>query len=736
MTQSSTSTPAYLSELNPAQRAAATAGDGPILVIAGAGTGKTKTLAARVAYLLGRGVPADRILLLTFTRRAAQEMLTRASRITGANATARVWGGTFHATANRLLRQHARAVGLAPEFSVIDQTDGADLMHLIRTDLGFGKGADGKKRRFPQKTTLMAIYSYMVNARMKLSAVLETHYPWCADDQEAIKQIIEQYMRRKRTQNVLDYDDLLLYWKALLGHAVAGPAIADQFEHVLVDEYQDTNLIQSEILQAMRKSKKSIMVVGDDAQSIYSFRAATVRNILDFPKLFRAADGAEAATITLEQNYRSRQPILDASNAVMGHAKERYTKNLFSDRGGADRPAIVTCMDEAEQTEEVCKRIVEKLEQHIPLKKQAVLFRAGHHSDALEVELTRRNIPFVKYGGLKFIEAAHIKDMLAMLRILENPADEIAWFRVLQLLTGIGPASADRILQSMGLRAAAAAAANAAAAGAPGGNPGPTDVTAEAPSDLPAPLPSKLETGNAKLAAALPAMLARATAIPPAGAADFTSMRTAITDVAKDLPPATTIERLRRFYEPIFKRIYDNPNVRLRDLDQLEQIATTYKSRTAFVTDLTLDPPNSTQDLAGPPLLEEDWITLSTIHSAKGMEWDCVHILHVADGMIPSDMATGSEEEIDEERRLLYVAMTRAKDALTLYFPLRYYHHRGTFSDRHSYAQLTRFVAEGDYPHFDRVAAPRVKESEEKPAAGDGKGGIVSVDGMISDLLG
>ena len=685
---------AYLTELNPAQRAAATAGDGPVLVIAGAGTGKTKTLAARVAWLLEKGIAPDRILLLTFTRRAAQQMLTRAARISGAGVSGKVWGGTFHAIANRLLRQHARSIGLAPEFTVMDQTDGSDLMHLVRTDLGLGK----QKRRFPQKSTLMAIYSYMVNARMKLSAVLETHYPWCLDDQDPIRQIIEGYTKRKRQQNVLDYDDLLLYWKVLLTAPGVGDMVGEQFEHVLVDEYQDTNLIQSEVLQALRRNKKNIMVVGDDAQSIYSFRAATIRNILDFPTHFPGAQ-----TITLEQNYRSIQPILDASNAVMTHAKERYTKNLFSQRSGSGKPAIITCMDEAEQTDEVCKRIIEKLEQRVVLKKQAVLFRAGHHSDALEVELARRNIPFVKFGGLKFVEAAHIKDMLAFLRLLENPADEISWFRVLQLLTGIGPVNADHILQSMGIRAAAG---------------------------LEAPAPIGL---------ALPALLACASNVPPAAKDDFAAFKKAINDIAKEPSPAITIERLRRFYEPIFRRIYDNPVVRLRDLDQLEQIATTYKSRTQFITDLTLDPPSSTQDLAGPPLLEEDWLTLSTIHSAKGMEWDVVHILHAADGMIPSDMATGSEEEIDEERRLLYVAMTRARDALNLYFPLRYYHRRGTSSDRHSYAQLTRFIADGDYQHFDRVPATRVREQQEREAqqgAAQPTSAPVAIDNMLNDLLG
>lgn len=678
--------PAYLEELNDAQRRAATAPDGPVLVIAGAGTGKTKTLAARVAWLLDQGLAPERILLLTFTRRAAQEMLSRAGKIVGANAAGKVWGGTFHAMANRLLRQHARSLALSPEFTVIDQADGGDLMHVIRTELGLGKEKT-RKRRFPQKSTLMGIYSYMVNARKKLSEVLATQYPWCAEDQEEIKRIIELYTRRKREQNVLDYDDLLLYWKALAQAPQVGALVADQFEHVLVDEYQDTNLVQAEILQALRKTRKNIMVVGDDAQSIYSFRAATIRNILDFPLHFPGA-----TTITLEQNYRSVQPILDASNAIMSQATERYTKNLFSQRSSVRKPALITCMDEAEQTDEVCRRILDQLEQHIPLRRQAVLFRTGHHSDALEVELTRRNIPFIKFGGLKFIEAAHIKDMLALLRLLVNPADEISWYRLLGLLQGVGPATAAKLVDSMNIR---------------GG------------------------TSDSVIA-----VLARALGIPPAALPEFTALKTAMLDCSKITSPASTIERLRRFYEPIFKRIYDHPKVRLRDLEQLEQIATTYKSRTQFITDLTLDPPSSTADLAGPPLLEEDWITLSTIHSAKGLEWDAVHILHCADGMIPSDMSTGSQEDIDEERRLLYVAMTRARDTLSLYFPLRYHHRaRGKFTDQHTYAQLTRFIPESACPHFERIAAPRVQELDAPALESQVPTTPVSIDGMLNDLL-
>jgi len=677
-----------LESLNAPQRQAATHGDGPLLVIAGAGSGKTRTLACRVAHLIGRGVAPDRILLLTFTRRAAAEMLTRATRLTDRAHANRVWGGTFHATANRLLRTYGQTVGLAEQFTVIDQSDAADLMNLIRNDLGLAKSKG--RSRFPRKTALVSIYSRMVNSRTKLEPLMDTHYPWCAEQIDGIKQVFEQYTARKREQNTLDYDDLLLYWNALLNIESVGDELANRFDHILVDEYQDTNVIQADILRAMRREKPNITVVGDDAQSIYSFRAATIRNILDFPEHFPGA-----TTITLDQNYRSTQPILRASNAVMDHAGERFTKHLYSQRESDALPAIVTCFDEAEQCEQVADMVLEKREEGIALKQQAVLFRTGHHSDALEVELTRRNIPFVKFGGLKFVEAAHVKDMIAILRLLENPVDELSWFRVLQLLEGVGPASAAKVIaRVMG--------------SAPDGDPLGRLV------DDPPPVPAGAKQQFDAFVRAI---------------ADCVAMG------AKQ--PAMQVERIRRFYEPIFERVYENASVRLRDLEQLEQIASQYKTRNAFITDLTLDPPNSTSDLAGPPLLDDDYLILSTIHSAKGCEWDVVYILHVADGMIPSDMATRDEAEIDEERRLLYVAMTRAKDTLGLYFPLRYYFTKRKRDHRHNFAQLTRFIPSEDLVHYERRNAHKVEgdgRSTRKPI--DPAAARRSIDSMLGDLMG
>lgn len=653
----------WLVGLNEAQRWAVDHGDGPLLIIAGAGTGKTKTLACRVANLISRGVPPQRILLLTFTRRAAEEMLRRAERMIGDDSGGRVWGGTFHAIANRLLRTYASAIGLTSDFTIMDESDSADLMNLIRSDLGMAR----TDRRFPRKATLQAIYSHTVNAQRPMRDVVEKHFPWCREDVEGMAQIFDGYVSRKKEQSLLDYDDLLLYWGALCETPRIGEKLADQFDHVLVDEYQDTNALQADILRGMRRKSQNLTVVGDDAQSIYSFRAATIRNILDFPSQYPGT-----TVVTLEQNYRSTQPILAAANAVMAPAKERFTKELWSNRKSQLRPMLVTCMDEAEQTEAVCRNILAHLEQGTPLMKQAVLFRTSHHSAMLEVELARRNIPFHKFGGLKFIEAAHIKDMLAFLRILENPYDELSWFRVLQLFEGVGSRTAQRLMETLRVRGGRD--------GAVGGQT-PLARLFVGVEDVPALAREAIGELRTTLA------YCRGFSKVPIGGTNPADL-----SGAAEPPLSTQVERIRKLYEPLFERVYDNASVRVRDLDQLAGIAARYTSRGRFITDLTLDPPKSTSDLAQPPFLEEDWTTLSTIHSAKGCEWDVVHIIHAADGMIPSDMAVSDDEGIEEERRLFYVALTRAKEMLYVYFPLRYYHRRWGLGDAHGLAQVTRFL--------------------------------------------
>jgi DNA helicase-2/ATP-dependent DNA helicase PcrA len=694
----------WLEELNPAQREAVTHGDGPLLIVAGAGTGKTKTLACRVAWLVSQGVPAERICLLTFTRRAAAEMIGRAGHLTDPAAAGKVWGGTFHAVGNRLLRLYGRAIDLPSNFTVMDQSDTADLLNLIRNESGLAKG----DQRFPRKETLAAIYSRSVNAETKLAQTLRTHFPWCQDHKDGIREIFQRYAQRKREQNVLDYDDLLLFWALLAETPGIGESVEERFDHILVDEYQDTNAVQSRILRAMRKTKRNICAVGDDAQSIYSFRAATVRNILDFPEQFPGT-----RVVKLEQNYRSTQPILAASNAVMDQARERYEKNLWSARESDQKPVLSTCVDEPDQCKTVCRHIIAHLEEGTPLRRQAVLFRAGWHSDTLEVELARRKIPFHKYGGLKFVEAAHVKDMIALLRMLENPYDEVSWFRVLLLLEGIGPAAARKVIESLGVRRMPPRGKQRA--DAEEGRLGPLSRLHERPPTVPAGAREQFE--------ALRVLLAECSGMVPLkpgsrrrkrGATRVQTQMIQVEEasgneaevqepVADDAatndglrgavpPPAVQIERIRRFYEPICKAKYENPKIRLRDLEQLEQIAAGYRSRGRFLSDLTLDPPTSTSDLAGVPYLEEDYLILSTVHSAKGCEWDVVHIIHASDGMMPSDMALEDDEGLEEERRLFYVAMTRARDMLYVYFPFRYYRRRSAFGDQHHYAQLTRFL--------------------------------------------
>ena len=441
----------YLAKLNAEQRAAVLHGDGgiaaPLLIIAGAGSGKTNTLAHRVAHLIVKGADPRRILLMTFSRRASVEMTKRVERIAGevlgkdaaVVTDALTWAGTFHAMGARLLRDYAMEIGLDPAFTIHDREDSTDLMNLVRHELGFSR----TESRFPAKSTCLAIYSRAVNAQSALEDVLAGAFPWCIGWVEELKQLFAAYVDAKQAQNVLDYDDLLLYWAHLTGDPSFAAELASRFDHILVDEYQDTNRLQSAILLGLKPDGAGLTVVGDDAQSIYSFRAAEVRNILDFPQQF----STPAEVITLDRNYRSTEPILAAANAVISGAKERFTKNLWTDRKSMERPLLVTVRDEAAQASYVCQKILEEREAGTTLKSQAVLFRTSHHSGPLEIELTRRNIPFVKFGGLKFLDASHVKDLLAVLRLAENPRDRVAGFRVLQILPGIGPSTAGQILQ-------------------------------------------------------------------------------------------------------------------------------------------------------------------------------------------------------------------------------------------------------------------------------------------------
>ena len=654
-----------LADLNPQQRAAAGHGSGPLLIVAGAGTGKTTTLAHRVATLIARGTDPGRILLLTFTRRSAAELLRRVdsllarwrqlarNELSVPDASRRVCGGTFHAVATRLLRQHGSLIGLEPSFTIIDRADAEDLMNWLRSDLQLAKS----NKRFPLKGTCLDIYSRVVNTQQPLEVVLKETFPWVLDSLDGLKQLFTAYTERKEQQQTLDYDDLLLFWHHLATEPASTTYIQNKFDCVLVDEYQDTNTLQAEIVKGIAPTGTGLTVVGDDAQSIYSFRAATVRNILDFPQMFPGV-----TVMPLEQNYRSTQQILDVTNRVIELASEGHRKTLWSGRSDGNKPQMVTCRDEAEQCDAVIERILAHREVGVDLKKQAVLFRAGHHSLALEVELSRRNIPFHKFGGLKFVEAAHVKDVLAFLRLAENPRDSVSALRVLLLLPGIGPRKATSLVETLASHQGDFSSWSSFK---------PPEATAL----------------HWPLFLVLLRLLGRQQAAP--------------------LELQMELHHIRSFYAPLLEQKFDDAQARARDLEQLEHLAARFESRVQFLNEMTLDPPSSTQDFAGDPYLDEDYLTLSTMHSAKGLEWEAVYVLHAADGNIPADLATRNEAEIEEERRLFYVALTRARSSLYVLQPQRYYFHPHFKSDRHSFSQRTRFLPEELMPWFEQVAAAR-----------------------------
>ncbi|MGH7655145.1 MAG: ATP-dependent helicase [Gemmatimonadaceae bacterium] len=654
----------FAAELNPAQLKAATHADGPLLIIAGAGTGKTRTLVYRVARLLERGIRPERILLLTFTRRSAQEMLARAERLVGSTSRA-VHGGTFHGTAHRLLRRFGQSAGLAADFTIMDQADAEDLMQLSRAKFN---GSGEKKKRFPKKETLHHVYSRHVNTEIPVPAILSGDYPQFRELEEDFARIFADYTARKAERNLVDYDDLLLFWAMLVesGGALAD-TIASLYDHILVDEYQDTNQLQSRILLGMCRTHRNITVVGDDAQSIYSFRGATIRNILDFPAQF-----GDAAVIPLEENYRSTQPILDVTNTVISRAEERYTKNLFTKREGGEKPWLVTAHDEQAQTRFVVDRILELHEEGVPLREMAVLFRAGYMSADLEIELTARSIPFEKWGGIKFLEAAHVKDVLAFLRILENPRDEVSWYRLLMLMPGIGESTARSAIDAMAL---AAWESDAFGRYKP---------------------PPRARAAHTALVQLLDAL------------------RTSPADVEG----AVTVEiaRVRRLYDDILRERYDRVEPRLSDLDQLQTIAGGYPSRAAFLSALALEPPQSTQDLGFGGDSEDDVLILSTAHSAKGREWDAVFVIWAVDGWFPSSRALGDDDQVEEERRLMYVAMTRPRNHLFVTYPLNVYDTRRGAD--YSMDQLSRFLDRGVRAGMQRVVVDRPESAAPDAAPG------------------
>jgi DNA helicase-2/ATP-dependent DNA helicase PcrA len=646
--------------LNPQQRRAATFGTpgkdkgitaGPMLILAGAGTGKTNTLAHRTAHLVLNGVDPARILMLTFTRRAAQEMIRRTQTIVSevladrgkmgdrSVLTRMLWSGTFHSVGNRILRLFAKQLGLDPAYTVLDRADAADLMDVIRHE----QGLSSKDKRFPRKDACLAIYSYRINTRLSLKQTLEEQFPWVVEWEQDLTRLYREYVGRKQKNNVLDFDDLLLYWHAMMKNPGLATSLGGNFDHVLVDEYQDTSALQGEIIQALKPDGNGVTVVGDDAQAIYSFRAAAVENILGFAERYKP----KADMVVLSQNYRSTQPILDAANALMSEGSRQHRKTLMGLRQATQKPNYVTLEDAQAQAEYIVGKLLATREVGGSLKRHAILFRSSHHSDVLELELAKRNIPFVKYGGLKFLEAAHVKDLLSILRWVDNPRNAVAGFRVLKLLPGFGPANAKQALDYF-----------------------------------------EAQSLSVKSLAAFEA--------PQAGKMDWKRFCTLIEKLADPGTPWPGQAGLvREWYKPQMERLYESAFSRLGDLEQLEKLSSQYPTRERFLTELTLDPPAVTGDQSGSATKDEEYVVLSTIHSAKGQEWDYVYVLNVADGNFPSEFAAGKPELQEEERRLLYVAMTRARNELHLCAPLKYaVTQQAKDGDRHVYGAKSRFMTD------------------------------------------
>ncbi|MFH1191382.1 MAG: ATP-dependent helicase [Candidatus Omnitrophota bacterium] len=595
----------YHQELNPAQLKAVESIHGPHLVIAGAGSGKTRVLVHRVAYLVEQGIAPEQILLLTFTRRSAEEMLRRASILLD-DRCRNVSGGTFHSFANMILRKYAGLLEISNNFTILDQADAEDTVNLIRARLNFHKS----KKTFPRKHAILEVISKSVNKSEEISEVLLDEYPQFIEFSEEIKKIRGAYNQYKRQKSLLDYDDLLIFLKNLLSkHEEARASLGAKYKFIMVDEYQDTNKLQAHIVCLLAADHANIMVVGDDAQSIYSFRGANFKKIMDFPKIFKGTK-----IITLEENYRSTQPILNLTNAVIAQAKDKFEKNLYTKKQGGSTPVFVDCPDENSQSTFVAEKILELREEGVALKDVAVLFRSGWHSNDLEIELASRNIPFAKYGGQKFVEAAHIKDLVSYLRIVYNALDQVSWLRALLLIPHIGPKTAAKIIEAI-----------------------------SDPAGL-----EQLWQKNDELKKL------------------FELLKD--TDLLRD-SPAEIIARFLSYYQPLLKIKYDDFNKRLNDLDSLLRIAQRYKTTEQFLVDLALEPPERMLIEPARPDKEGAPLTLSTIHSAKGLEWHTVFLIYVAEGHIPSYLSLETEEQIEEERRLFYVAATRAKINLFLLKP-------------------------------------------------------------------
>jgi DNA helicase-2/ATP-dependent DNA helicase PcrA len=604
----------YRKELNEAQFQAATMVEGPLLIIAGAGTGKTRTLVYRVAHLIDIGVDPRSILLLTFTRRAAEEMLRRASLLID-NRCSQVAGGTFHSFGNLVLRQYGRRIDLPPSFTIMDRTDSEDAIQLLRAEMGL----NNKDKRFPRKQTVAEIFSMALNKQSTVPQLIENEYPHLYESLEDLLRLYEGYAEYKSSKTLVDYDDLLTKLKQLLeSHEEVRRRLSETYRFIMVDEYQDTNHLQAQIVRLLATVHDNVAVVGDDAQSIYSFRGADFRNIMDFPEAFPGT-----RVVKLEENYRSTQPILSLSNEIIARAKERYEKKLYTHKPVGDTPVLVQAESEQMQSRFVCQKILELREEGVPLWDMAVLFRSSFHSFDLEIELARHNIPFIKRGGFQFMETTHIKDLLAHLRVLANPCDAVSWNRILLLLEGVGAQLSQKVTRWL--------------------------LNASQPIE-------RLRSFEAKGKIAL-GLKTLAQVLEGAAAAER---------------PAEQAQYLMQYYLPLLKRHHpeDYPK-RLKDLEHFYSITERYRSLERLLSDMALEPPNDS--VAGVLAVDPDEgpLVLSTIHSAKGLEWHSVFILWVLEGRFPSFYNISSDQDLEEERRLLYVAATRAKENLFITYPIK-----------------------------------------------------------------
>ncbi len=610
----------YKDVLNPAQYEAVTTLDGPLLVIAGAGSGKTRTLTYRVARLVEGGVPPGSILLLTFTRKASQEMLRRATTLLDERCE-KVAGGTFHSFANFTLRRYAQKLGFESGFNILDRADAEDAIDLLRARLQLNV----KGRRFPHKRTIANVFSKAVNKAVPVEEIILKDYAHFMKDAADLLRLCDAYQTYKKKHCLMDYDDLLIYLKALLeGNQDVRERLSQTYGYIMVDEYQDTNKLQADIVRLLAATHHNVMVVGDDSQSIYAFRGASFGNIMDFPKIF-----PDTKIVKLEENYRSTQPILSVANVIIDRAREKYTKVLFTQKKDGAPPALVTAEDEDMQAQFVAQRVFELREEGVSLSDIAVLFRASYLSFDLEIELNRRNIPFVKVGGFKFMETAHIKDLLAHMKILANPQDPVSWHRVLLLLESIGPKAADEIFQGV--------------------------VSSGA--------------GIRGLATIEP---------KPRYANAFNKFRQAMADFETDhLPVAEIGTKLARYYQPILEKKFDDYPKRAKDLEHVLAIMDRYESLERFLSDMALEPPNASIDNILATDYDDEQLVLSTIHSAKGLEWHTVFIISALEGRFPAAYAARNDEEVEEELRLMYVAATRAKENLFFTYPIEIFD-RGT----------------------------------------------------------